>query len=103
MGTEPSLDLLLWNGPSAAAGVLRALRTFGKPEAHFTEVFNWAFGYADPIWPGFSEYLRGKKYDISKVKTNIWDPITGSYVFLDSMVEDSEECGSARNFVCRMC
>ncbi|KAF9786111.1 hypothetical protein BJ322DRAFT_1058049 [Thelephora terrestris] len=93
--SDPTMGdpLLLWHGPSAAAGVLRTLRTSDKPKAHFTEVLNWAFGYPDPIWPGFLEYLvLGARYDISKVKTNIWDPITGSYVFLDSRVEDSEEC-----------
>lgn len=96
MGIEPLLDLLLWHGPFTTAGVLRTLRTFDKPEAHFTEVLSWDYGYPDPIWPGFSEYLRGKNYDTSKVETNIWDPIIGSGALLDSRVEDSEECRSTR-------
>lgn len=96
MDIQSSVDLLLWNGPSAAARVLRTLRAFDKPEAHFTEALDWDYGYPNPVWPGFSEYLQGKDYDISKVMANIWNPIPGSDVILDCSAEDTEECRSAR-------
>ena len=96
MDTRPSLDLILWNGPSAAAEALRSLRSFQKPEVRFVEQLNWDYGRPDGIWPGFSEYLQEKNHDISKVNTNTWDPIPGSGVILDNRVEDNEECGFIR-------
>jgi hypothetical protein len=102
MDTQPLLDLLLWNGPSTAANVLRTLRTSDRPDAHFAEMLNWDYGYLDPTWPGFSEYLQGKNYDVSKVNTNIWDPTQGREVILDSELEDNEECGSTGYPLCRV-
>lgn len=91
---RPPLDLLLWSGPSTVAEVLRSLRSFEKPEGRLAEQLIWDYGHTDPIWPGFSEYLEGKDYDISKVKVDTWDPILGSDVILDSAAEANEECES---------
>ena len=100
VNAQPALDLRLWSGPSAAAGVLRTLRNFSKPEFRFPELLNWDFRYLDPIWPGFSEYLQEKDYDTSQVRTNIWDPISGSDLILDNEVCGTEACRSARYSPC---
>lgn len=94
MNARPPLDLLVWNGPSPVAEALRSLRAFEDMEVRFMEELNWDYRRPDTIWPGFSEYLEEKNYDISKVSTDIWDPIPGSGVILDDKVEGNEECGS---------
>lgn len=107
--TRPPLDLM-WNGPSTAAGLLRSLRFFEKPGTrsmeHFdwdetrpTEHLNWDYGRPDTTWPGYSEYLQERNYDISKVNTDAWDPIPGSRMILESRVDDSEECEPIRHSV----
>lgn len=96
MDARPSSDLLLWNGPSTAAGVLRSMRSFENPGVCFVEQLNWDYGRPDAIWPGFVEYLEEKNYNLSKVRTNIWDPIPGSDAILDKGVEDNEGCESTR-------
>jgi len=63
-------------------------------------VLDWDYGYPDQFWPGFSEYLQGKGYDISKVLANIWDPISGSDVILDSGAGDTEDCRYASHSIC---
>ena len=82
----------LWNGPSATAGVLRALRSFDVPKHNSTEHLNWDQHYADNNWPGLLVYLQEKKYDTTKVGINTWDPVQENNVILDSRVEDTEQC-----------
>jgi hypothetical protein len=92
MDTEPPPDILLWSGPSTAAKVLRDLRSFDEPKIYLTEQANWDHHHFDGNWPGLPLYLQEKNYDVSKVGTNIWDPVQDKNVILDSRIEDTEEC-----------
>ena len=82
----------LRNGPSATAGILRALRSFDEPKNNLTEHLNWDLNYTDSNWPGFLVYLQEKNYDTSKVGINTWDPVQDNNVILDNKVEATEEC-----------
>jgi hypothetical protein len=91
-----SPDVLLWNGPSTAAQVLRSLRIHGEAQVDSVENLNWDYGHPDIHWPGILVHLQEKGYDISKVNINTLDPIEGSNVILDDEVEDTEECECPR-------
>jgi len=81
-----------WNGPAAAAEVLRTLRSFNELTFPLGDQSNWDYGHHDGDWPGIIGYLKEKNYDTSRVGANIYDLVADKNVILESKVEDTEEC-----------